>query len=67
MANIRQDVKNGCGSPLGWIETDEQGNKKIYSFSRGILGFYYKYSNRTVTVCGQIIAFSDCSAALLFE
>ena len=50
-----------------WIETDERGNKRIYSFSKGLVGFYYKDTNRTVTVGGKIIACCDCATALLFS
>lgn len=67
MANARQDIMDGCGRRIGWIETDERGNKRVYSFSKGLVGFYYKDINRTVTVGGKIIAFADCSTALLFE
>ena len=66
MASTRQEIYDGKGARIGWIETDERGNKRIYSFSKGLVGFYYKDTNRTVTVGGKIIAYCDCATALLF-
>ena len=66
MAITRQEIYDGKGVRIGWIETDERGNKRVYSFSKGLVGFYYKDTNRTVTVGGKIIAYSDCATALLF-
>ena len=63
----RQDIMDGCQRRIGWIETDERGNKRVYSFSKGLVGYYYKDTNRTVTVSGKIIAYSDCATALLFD
>ena len=63
----RQDIMDGCQRRIGWIETDERGNKRVYSFSKGLVGFYYKDTNRTVTVGGKIISYSDCATALLFD
>ena len=67
MASTRQEIYDGRGARIGWIETDERGNKRVYSFSKGLVGFYYKDSNRTVTVGGKIIAYCDCATALLFS
>lgn len=66
MASTRQEIYDGKGARIGWIETDERGNKRVYSFSKGIVGFYYKDTNRTVTVGGKIVAYSDCAATMLF-
>ena len=66
MASTRQEIYDGKGARIGWIETDERGNKRVYSFSKGIVGFYYKDTNRTVTVGGKIVAYSDCAATILF-
>ena len=63
----RQDVKDGLGRPLGWIEPDDRGNKRVHSFSKGLVGFYYKDINRTVTVGGKIVGFCDCATMLLFQ
>ena len=67
MASTRQEIYAGRGARIGWIETDERGNKRVYSFSKGLVGFYYKDGNRTMTVGGKIIAYCDCATALLFS
>lgn len=67
MTSTRQEIYDGKGVRIGWIETDERGNKRVYSFSKGLVGFYYKDANRTVTAGGKIIAFCDCATALLFD
>lgn len=67
MASTRQEIYDGRGARIGWIETDERGNKRVYSFSKGLVGFYYKDTNRTVTVGGKIVSYSDCATALLFD
>ena len=67
MASTRQEVYDGRGARIGWIETDERGNKRVYSMTKGVVGYYYKDTNRTVTAGGKIIAFCDCATALLFE
>ena len=67
MASTRQEIYDGRGARIGWIETDERGNKRVYSFSKGLVGFYYKDTNRTVTVGGKITAFCDAATSLLFN
>ena len=66
MASTRQEIYDGRGARIGWIESDERGNKRVYSFSKGLVGFYYKDTNLTVTAGGKIIAYCDCATALLF-
>ena len=67
MASTRQEIYDGRGARIGWIETDERGNKRVYSMAKGVVGYYYKDTNRTVTVGGKIIAYCDCATALLFS
>ena len=66
MTSTRQEIYDGRGARIGWIETDERGNKRVYSMTKGVVGYYYKDTNRTVTVGGKIISYSDCATALLF-
>ena len=56
MANTTQKIYDGCGRWIGWIEIDERGNKRICSCSKGVVGYYYKDTNRTVTTGGKIVA-----------
>ncbi len=67
MASTRQEIYDGRGMRIGWIETDERGNKRVYSMTKGVVGYYYKDTNRTVTAGGKIIAYCDCATALLFS
>ena len=67
MASTRQEIYDGRGARVGWIETDERGNKRVYSMTKGVVGYYYKDTNRTVTVGGKIIAYCDCATVLLFS
>ena len=67
MASTRQEIYDGRGVRVGWIETDERGNKRVCSMTKGVVGYYYKDANRTVTVGGKIIAYCDCATALLFD
>ena len=67
MASTRQEIYDGRGARIGWIETDERGNERVYSMTKGVVGYYYKDTNRTVTVGGKIIAYCDCATALLFS
>ncbi len=62
----RQEIRDGSGKPIGTIETDERGNKRVCSYSKGVVGYYYKDINRTVTVGGKIVAYCDCAVSLLF-
>ena len=65
MASTRREIYDGRGARIGWIETDERGNKRVYSMTKGVVGYYYKDTNRTVTVGGKIVAFCDATSSLL--
>lgn len=67
MASTRREIYDGRGARIGWIESDERCNKRVYSMTKGVVGYYYKDTNRTVTVGGKIIAYCDCATALLFS
>ena len=67
MASTRQEIYDGKGVRIGWIEADERGNKRVYSMTKGVVGYYDKDVNRTVTVGEKIVAFCDMVTALLFE
>ena len=41
MASTRQEIYDGRGARIGWIETDERGNKRVYSMTKGVVGYYY--------------------------
>lgn len=62
-----QIIYNGANFPIGWIETDERGDKRICSNTKGVVGRYYKDLDRTVTSGGVIFGYGDLSVALLFK
>ncbi len=63
---IRQEIRDGCGRPIGTIETDERGNKRVCSYARGVVGYDCKATNRTVMVSGKTVVYCDCAVSLLF-
>ena len=67
MANTTQTIYDGCGRWIGWIDIDERGNKRVCSCAKGVVGYYYKDTNRTVTAGGKIIAYCDSATALLYD
>ena len=61
-------VYDGCGRRVGWVEIDERGNKRVCSMTKGVVGYYYKDTNRTVEASsGRIVGFGDLSTTLLFK
>lgn len=61
-------IYDGCGRRVGWIETDERGNKRACSMTKGVVGYYYKDTNRTVEAStGKIVSFCDSVISLLFK
>lgn len=58
-------IKDYTGKIIGYIRTDNLGNKTVYNFYRKILGKYHKASNTTRDFYGRIVAYGDQSAMLL--
>lgn len=58
-------VREFSGKIIGWIETDNNGNKTIRDFTGKILGRYDKKFDVTRTFTGTIIARGDQSGILL--
>ena len=58
-------IKDFTGKIIGYIETDNRGNKTIKNFHRQILGFYDANENVTRDFYRRIIARGDCSGMLL--
>lgn len=65
MANDIQTVRDFSGRILGYIETDNQGNKIIRDFYRVILGKYDKKNNVTRDFYGRVVARGDASASFI--
>ena len=58
-------VRDWTGKILGFIETDDQGNKVIYNFYNQILGKYDKKLDVTKDFYGRLIAKGDQSSMLI--
>lgn len=58
-------VKDWRGRIIGWIETDENGNKTIRDFYQRILGKYDKKHDVTRDFYGRIVAKGDQSSLLI--
>lgn len=61
----RQSVKDFQGHIIGWIETDENGNRTVRDFYRRVLGKYDKKNNVTRDFYGKIVARGDQSSLLI--
>lgn len=60
-------VKDFYGRPLGFIEEDEKGNKKVKDFNHRILGTYDKITNKTKDFYGRPVGEGDLLSMLLFK
>jgi len=58
-------IRDFGGKILGWIETDDKGNKTVRDFGGWILGYYKKSMDVTTDFGGRIIARGDMSASLI--
>ena len=61
----KQVIKDWRGKIIGYIETDNQGNKIVRDFYRRILGKYDKRTNITKDFYGRKIAKGDQCGLLL--
>lgn len=64
MKNV-QTIRDFSGRILGYIETDNDGNKIVRDFYKVILGKYDKKNNVTRDFYGRIVARGDASASLI--
>lgn len=60
-----QIIRKFGGEIVGYIETDDRGNKIVRDFYRYILGRYDKKADVTRDFHNRIIAKGDVSASLL--
>jgi hypothetical protein len=65
MITDKQVIKDWRGKIIGYIETDNNGNKIVKDFYRKILGRYDKRSNVTKDFYGRLVAKGD-QCGLLF-
>lgn len=65
MATDVQIIRDFTGRIMGYIETDNVGNKIVRDFYRVVLGKYDKKSNVTRDFYGRVIAKGDVSSSLI--
>lgn len=61
----KQVIREFSGKIIGWIETDDEGNRIVREFSGKILGKYDKKFNVTRDFFGRIISKGDQSSLLI--
>ena len=61
----REPIKEWSGKIIGWIETDEHGNKVLKDFYNRVLGSYNKNLNLTRDFYNRPIAKGDNLLMLL--
>lgn len=65
MATDVQIIRDFTGRIMGYIETDNVGNKIVRDFYRVVLGKYDKKNNVTRDFYGRVIAKGDASSSLI--
>lgn len=65
--NNTQTIRDFNGRIIGYIETDDKGNKTVKDFYRKILGYYDVKQNVTKDFYKKIVARGDASAMLLYS
>ena len=58
-------IKNNKFQIIGYIETDEKGNKTVLDFYRRVLGYYDASTDTTRDFYRRVIARGDAAAMLL--
>ncbi len=51
---------------IGYVQTDNQGNKKAFDFYRRLLGTYNKQQNVTKDFYNRIVARGDAVVSLIY-
>lgn len=62
----KQTIRDWRGTILGYIETDNKGNKTVRDFYNVILGRYNAITNITTDFSGRKLTDGDTASALLY-
>lgn len=62
----KQTIRDWRGTILGYIETDNKGNKTVRDFYNVILGRYNAVTNITTDFNGRKLTDGDTASALLY-
>ena len=60
----KETIRDFYGKIIGYIETDNIGNKTVRDFYGKILGYYDKSINATTDFYKRVIARGDCCGIL---
>ena len=63
----KEYIRDFWGRILGYIETDNKGNKTVRDFWGRILGYYDKANNVTRDFYKKIIGRGDQASALIYK
>lgn len=58
-------IKDVAGRVWGWVQIEDDGNKKALDHTGRILGYYKVSSNTTYDVSGRIVAYGDLVSSLI--
>lgn len=62
----KETIRDFYNRIIGYVETDDQGNKTIRDFYNRILGYYDARQNVTRDFYNRIVARGDASVGLIY-
>ena len=63
----KETIRDRNGKIVGWVDTDQYGNKTARDFYGKIKGRYKKTSNTTIDYYGRIVSYGDATVSLLYR
>ena len=58
-------IKDIAGRVWGWIQIEDDGNKKAIDRSGRIVGYYKTFNNATYDNKGKVVAYGDVVGSLI--
>ena len=58
-------IKDVAGRLWGWIQIEDDGNKKALDRTGRILGYYKSFNNTTYDVKGKVVGYGDLVSSLI--
>lgn len=58
-------IKDVAGRVWGWVQIEDDGNKKALDHAGRILGYYKVFNNTTYDVKGKVVAYGDLVSSLI--
>ena len=63
----KQSITAFGGKIIGYVESDNKGNKQVRDFFGKILGYYDKSTDTTRDFYGRIVSYGDTVMGLLYK